>query len=189
MPHPLENVLNRKKNTLFLTLLGLTLAIMLVMNGAGGRLNTVAAPYGIVSFELAGSPQKAQVILDSWDHPAQLQAAFIQGLDYLYLVLYSTTIAQACLWAAKTLGRAGWPLASVGIPLAWGLWLAALSDAVENLALVEILFGSNASPWPEIAAVCAIIKFTLIFLGLVYALYALLIKFVILKKPSATKAS
>jgi hypothetical protein len=143
----------------------------------------------MVSLDFAGSPQRAKAILDSWDHPAQLRAAFIQGLDFLYLLVYSTTIAIACLWAGKTLHRAGWPLASIGIPLAWGLWLAALSDAVENVALVEILFGKYNSPWPEIAAACAILKFALIFLGLVYALYALLIKTVVIRKSSATKAT
>lgn len=186
MQHPLESILNRK--SVFLTLLGLTLAIMLVMSSAGSRLNTDAAPYGIVSFELARSPQRAQAILDSWDQAAQVQAAFIQGLDFLYLLLYSTTIAIACLWAGKTLGKAGWPLAALGTLLAWGLWLAALSDALENLALVEILFGRNTTPWPEIAAACAIIKFSLIFLGLVYALYALLIKLVAVRNSPATRA-
>lgn len=189
MRHPLEEVANSRKKTLFFSLLAFTLAIMLVMNSVGSVLNTVEAPYGIVSFELAGSPQKANVILDSWDTPAQLRAAFIQGLDFLYLILYSTTIALACLWAGETLARAGWPLASVGRPLAWGLWLAALCDAVENIALVIVLFGRNQSPLPEIAAICALVKFLLIFLGLVYTLYALLIKFSVARNTPATNTT
>jgi len=47
---------------------------------------------------------------------------------------------------------------------------AALFDAVENFALWKILLGAWASPWPELAAVCAQVKFGLLLLGLVYAL-------------------
>ena len=151
--------------------------IMLVMNTAGKSLNTEEAPYGIISFELAGSVQKTEDILNSWDPAAQLRASFIQGLDFLYLVIYSTTLVLAVLWASETLFKAGWPPASAGIYLAWGMWLAGVLDAVENIALVGMLFGNILSPLPEVAAVCAIIKFALIFIGLVYTLYALVIRF------------
>jgi small-conductance mechanosensitive channel len=189
MRHPLENIQNRSRTILFLVLLSLTIATMLVMNGAGSSLNTEEAPYGILSLELAGSQQRAKAILDSWDQAAQMRAAFIQGLDFLFLVLYSTTIGLACLWAGETLKRVGWSPSALGIPLAWGLWLAAFCDALENVALVVMLFGSITSPWPEIAVVCAVIKFVLIFLGLVYALYALVIRFASTVKSPATNAS
>jgi small-conductance mechanosensitive channel len=187
MRHPLMNIDDQRRNSLFLLLFGLTIVIMMVMNSVGSSLNTEEAPYGIVSFELAGRVPKAQAILDSWDAAAQVRAAFIQGLDFLFLIVYSTTIALACLWAGKTLKRAGWAPAGLGIPLAWGLWIAAICDAVENYALVRMLFVSITSPWPGIAAVCAVIKFALIFLGLVYALYALVIKFATSRKSSATE--
>jgi len=71
-----------------------------------------------------------------------------------------------------------WPLASLGVVLAWGQWLAAILDAVENLGLTLILFASVVSPWPEIARWCATLKFALILLGLVYALYGLAVAIV-----------
>lgn len=187
MRHPLENLSNRDKISLFILLFGLTIVIMIVMNSIGSALNTEEAPYGIISFELAGTEIRTKAILESWDHSAQLRAAFIQGLDFLYLLIYSTAIALACLWAGETLKKAGWPPARLGIPLAWGLWMAALCDALENFALVRLIFGSISPPWAEIAAVCAVIKFALIFLGLVYALYALVIRFAIARKSPATK--
>lgn len=181
--HPLGRISQGSRNTIFTLLLSLTVIIMLVMNTVGKSLNTDEAPLGIVSFEFAGSTQKAQKILDSWDNAAQLRAAFIQGLDFLYLVIYSTTIAIACLWAGQILHKARWPFASLGILLAWGLWLAAILDAVENIALVIIMLRRIITPLPEIAAVCATIKFALIFLGLVYALYALAIRLTLSLKP------
>jgi hypothetical protein len=52
--------------------------------------------------------------------------------------------------------------------------LAAVLDAVENLALVIILFGVVESPYPEIAKWCAVIKFIIVFMGIMYGLIGLL---------------
>ena len=60
-------------------------------------------------------------------------------------------------------------MATLGIVLAWGLWLAAVLDAKENLALIIILFNGPADPWPLLAQACAIAKFGLIIAGLLYA--------------------
>lgn len=176
MNHPLQSIHTNRKRTFFL-LLAATLLVMLIMNFVGTPLTTEAAPLGIISFELAGSVDEAQQIVDSWDQNAQLYAAFSLGFDYLFMVLYSTTIALACLWAGETLLGSGWPLSGLGVPLAWGLWLAALLDAVENLGLTRVLLVSNTSPWPEIAMWCAVVKFALIFLGLVYAFFGLVAYF------------
>jgi len=160
-----------KRLWVFLPLLVLTLLLMIVLNVVGAPLSTDAATNGIVSFELAGSVSQAHRIIDSWDNATRIRAAFSLGLDFLFLVAYSTTIALACAWAAGVIRARGWPLASAGILLAWGQWLAALLDAVENTALVIILFGSVTEPWPQIARWCAVFKFVLVLSGLVYAAF------------------
>jgi len=171
MRHPFEIIPTDRRTQIFLPLLVLTLLLMVAMNVIGEPLVTGAASNGIVSFELAGSVSKARQILDSWDEAARLHAAFSLGLDFLYLVAYSTTIGLACVLAAGVLRRRGWPLAGAGVPLAWGQWLAALLDVIENVALVSMLFGSVVEPWPQVARWCAIPKFVLILAGLLYALY------------------
>jgi hypothetical protein len=172
MRHPFDALPTGKRGQVFLPLLALTLLLMVVLNVSGGPLTTGAAPQGIVSFELAGSVSRIRHILDSWDEAAQLRAAFSLGLDFLFLVAYSTTIGFACLWAAGVARAREWPLAGAGIPLAWGQWLAALLDALENVALLIMLFGSVAEPWPQIARWCAVPKFVLVFVGLLYAALA-----------------
>jgi hypothetical protein len=141
-----------------------------------------------------------QQILASWDQRAQLSAAFSLGLDYVFMLAYSTTIGLACIWTADVLRRRSWPLAWVGAPLAWvgaplawvgaplawGQWLAAAFDATENIALVVILFGTVQAPWPEVARWCAIFKFSLIFLGLVYAFFGLVVSLVVKPKKMQT---
>jgi hypothetical protein len=170
--HPFLSLPPGVLSRLFWPFFALTLFLMIVMAAAGAPLNTGAAPQGIISFEFAGSAARTAEILDSWGEAGRLRAAFIQGLDFLFLVVYSTTIALGCLWAARWLEGRGWRLSSLGILLAWGQGLAALFDTVENIALVLLLFGWLASPWTQVAWVCAAVKFALIFMGMVYAFFA-----------------
>ena len=146
---------------------------MAALNWVGALLLTPPAPYGIVSFELAGSVEKTQAIIASWGLDAQLHAAFSLGLDYTFMLAYALTLSLACVWAGEVLARSAWPLAGLALPLAWGQWLAAVLDAVENLALWRSLSGPVQAPWPQIAYWCAGLKFMLILFGMIYAFYAL----------------
>jgi hypothetical protein len=120
---------------------------------------------------------KAQAILDSWDTRARLFAAFSLGFDYLYMPAYATAIGLGCLLAALALGERNWPLRTFGALLVVCLWVAAGFDALENLALGFILLGGEtAEVWPALARLCALVKFSLILLGLLYILYALVAK-------------
>ena len=51
------------------------------------NLVSTAAPNGIISFELAGSLERSQAILQSWSEQARSAALLIQGFDYLYLFM------------------------------------------------------------------------------------------------------
>ena len=170
MHHPFERIPTSKRWQIFVPLLVLTLAVMAVLNVVDGPLKTGAAPRGIVSYELAGSVAGARAILDSWSSQARVYAGFSLGFDFLFMVLYSVTIAYACVWVSGGLQGFWRPLASAGLLLAWGQGVAALLDATENAALLVMLFGVPAVPWPQVARGCATVKFTLVFLGLVYAI-------------------
>ena len=171
MQHPFEAISANRRGLYFWPLLFITLSLSVVMSIIGRPLTSSAAPSGIVSFELAGDITLARQIIQSWDESARLYAAFSLGLDFLYLVLYSTTIGLGCIWVAAVSRARQWPWAGIGSPLAWGLWLAALLDAIENVALTLALLSVPVEPWPQIARGCAIGKFTLIVVGLVYVLF------------------
>ena len=155
----------------FWPLLGLTIVLMIVFGITGAPLTTTAAPYGVISFELAGSVENTHLILNSWDANTQLRAAFGLGLDFMFMLAYASTIAFGCGMAAQVLNRSGWPLASWSDLISWAAILAAVMDVIENIALTKVIFGSLVFPWPEIARWCAIFKFSLIFIGIVYVLY------------------
>ena len=171
MTHPLAFIPPNWRGRVFWPLLALTLLLMLVFGVTGTPLNTEAAPDGVVSFEVAGSVARAEQILASWDAVARERAAFGLGLDFLFIPVYALTISLGCVMASDALRRRSWPLASPAAALIWGIFLAALLDVIENIALTTILFGSVSSPWPQIAQWCAVPKFGLLIVGLAYALY------------------
>jgi hypothetical protein len=160
--HPLAALSSGKRTRVFVPLLIATLVITFLFRFIGPARPT------IVDFELAGSVPQAQAIIDAWNENDRIRAGFSLGFDYLYMPVYSTTIALACVMAAGVLQRRAWHTA--GLLLAWGLWIAAVSDAAENLALFTELLGRNAAPWPQVAQTCAAIKFGLIGLGLLYVM-------------------
>jgi hypothetical protein len=167
LSHPLAFLAPRHLKPAFWFSLALTLACLAVFQGLDQPLRTLAAPSGIVSFEVAGSVQKTQAMLDSWDARGRLLNAFGLGFDFLFMPVYTTTLALGVLLASNR--RSGpWP--RLAAALGWAAYLGMAFDAIENTCLLTILLDSARSPFPEIAASCAWIKFTLIILPLGYAL-------------------
>jgi hypothetical protein len=170
MTHPFLSLKPEQQARLFLVFLIASLGLAILMNTTGGPLKTEESPAGIVSFEFSWTVSGATAMLDDWNENAKIRAGFVQGLDYLFLLIYSQAFGLACLLAGQRLQRRGWPGGSWGPGLAWGMWLAALLDAIENLALVFLLFGWLADPWPLLAGICASAKFGLLGVGLAYSL-------------------
>ena len=178
MKHPLGSLPSSSRKPLFFAFLAGTLILFAVFQVLDTPLQTPAAPNGIVSFELAGTPEKAFQILVSWEPASdeapiavpkgKLYAAFGLGLDYLFMPVYATALALGILLAA---GRHGGWFATLGAWLGWGAYAAAIFDAVENYALARMLLVNEIrSPYPQMAAYSASIKFGLLLLGLFYAL-------------------
>jgi hypothetical protein len=168
LAHPLNAIPAAKRVRVFVPLMIVTLLITFLFRFIG------PAQPSIVDFELAGSVPQAQSIIDAWNETDRIRAGFSLGFDYLYMPVYSTTIALACILAAGVLQRKAWH--TIGLLLAWGLWLAAIFDAIENLALFTELLGNNIAPYPQIAQICALIKFGLILLGLSYVITGVIAK-------------
>lgn len=126
------------------------------------------APHGIVSFELAKNKNQSRNIINSWDAKARTHAALSLGLDYLFLVAYAIFIALACLQVSRGLPNHFRRLAKTGSFLAGAQFLAAMSDALENFILIQLLLESSQANWPGLARWCAILKFAIIGAGWLY---------------------
>lgn len=173
MPHPFQGLSPRQRRRLFGWALGLTLVAAVILQIIDEPLITPAAPQGIVSFELAGTPQRAAAILQSWDAEARLHAAFSLGFDYLFMLAYASAIALGVLWVGEGLAG-GW--GRLGVVMAWAMGLAGLADATENALLWQILRQSAPEGYPAWARTAAVIKFALIILALSYLLAAALLR-------------
>ncbi|WP_437311079.1 hypothetical protein [Sorangium sp. So ce388] len=170
MRHPFEIIPAERRTPILWSLLALAVASGAAAAVADKRLRTGAAPWGIVSFELAGTRERVHRILESWDEDARVSAAFSLGIDYLLIMAYANGLALACVMGADALKERGRAGAGLGAPLAWGQWLAGLLDATENAALLKILRGSDQALWPALARRCAQVKFGLVGAGVAYAL-------------------
>jgi hypothetical protein len=127
---------------------------------------------GIVGLEVAGSVEAAEEVMAVWEDRDVIHAAFGTGLDYVFLFAYGNAVALACIWGRRVFRRSF--LVALGAVLAWGAWVAAALDAVENIALLDMIRGPVESPSPQVAAACAYPKFVLIYAGVFYAVAALL---------------
>jgi len=187
MQHPLEFIPAEYRQRIFFTFLALTLILFAIFRLLDQPLQTDAAPNGIVSFELAGDPQTARAITDSWKRMSLLLsavagqpdanivnvpyvfAAFGLGIDYLFMPVYALALAFGTLLAAR---KHGGIVYSIGALAGYGAFAAAIFDAMENYTLLQILIGNPQPSYPAIAAFCAVMKFGLIGFGVSYGLFA-----------------
>lgn len=146
----------------------LSLVLLIALRILDAPLRTTFAPRGIVSFELAKDADASRQILDSWNAEAKMHAALSLGLDYLFLIVYAVFISLACVQVGQSLRHRSPLLARLGEILAWSQFLAAILDAIENAALISLLFHSKGLWWPAVARGCALIKFTIVGAGLIY---------------------
>lgn len=173
MIDPYANLPRTLRRRLMLITSLVSILILVIFGWLGAPLTTPAAPLGMVSFQFVRTPQQVQALLASWDFRTQLIAAFCLGLDYLFMPAYALAISLADRWTGEVLRPRRWPFASLGAYLVWGVWLAALLDALENAFQAAMLFGS-VSPWlPGPTWLIASLKFGLVFIGLTYAFFGL----------------
>ena len=143
------------------------------------QLHHDSAPYGIVSFELAGDAHTASDILQGWGPSGQKTALYMQGLDNLYLLLYPTWFAVLLGRCAAALGPAGCAKekakrrslrAAVGRACGLAAWVVLyacpLFDYLENSQLDAMLFeGRPSIAHASRARVFAIVKFAALAVG------------------------
>lgn len=147
--------------------IGLALGLTAVFSLISRPLQTAVAPGGMITFEFAATPERAAAIVAGWDQRMQVLAGLNLGLDFLYPPLYAAAVSLSCLAAAKYYPAL---LRGLGSWLGTAVWIAALFDYVENVALIQILFGATGSLWAPLAAACAGLKFTILAIAILYAL-------------------
>lgn len=137
-------------------------ALTIAMTRMGAPLKTETSPLGIVSFELAGTPERAQRLLGEWS-PAQKEiAAKNIRLDYTYIVVYALAFSLACAAVADAAGDRRVVLQRAAALASWGALVAAILDVIENLAMMSELGAGASGAAPGVAFAAASLKFLLL---------------------------
>lgn len=133
---------------------------------------------GIVAFELAGSANEAQPIVNSWKVAGVLdQARCSLHLDFALILSYALLFSYLWTLVARGFSGLGEKFADLQRPrmsraaslfmigamvFALGQWVAGLLDVIENCSLLYMLEEGVSDPWPRIAAAAASLKFVLL---------------------------
>lgn len=168
---PNENPGSSPLKPLLWGLLALFLATMAGLGTIDQGLRVPASPLGIVSFEFCGFADTCDAALSQWGARGQQLAMLSLGVDYLYLLVYSSLIwvcLQLCLpGLSPSLQRPTRLIA--GLP-----FVAAAADAAENGCLIQIVLGDAHPLHGPAAGVFATFKFALLGIALAWLLFACL---------------
>ena len=146
--------------------------LLLAMSPAEQRMKDAGGP-GVVSFELAGSQDRAEEILSEWGEDGQDAARESLWIDFGFLVAYGIFLTLSLAAVRDMAGERGWRrLAAIGaVVVSFGA-LGAAFDALENTCLLLTLDGSGAA-FPLLATIFAGCKFVLLAIAIAYLLVGL----------------
>ncbi|ORW20209.1 hypothetical protein AWC18_12510 [Mycolicibacter nonchromogenicus] len=140
-----------------------TLAYAAVMVVLERGMRKTGGP-GIIGFELAGSAERAQEILEVWGDEGRRWARWSLWLDFGYMATYGTL---ALLLIERARARHGHPIALRLLPIG-----AVAGDAIEGVALLKALEGVDIGTNARRGRGAALVKFALLAVGLVYTVSA-----------------
>jgi hypothetical protein len=161
--HPVLGLTPTKRALVFVAALVFGFVLWYALQTLDAALVNPKAPWGIVSLQVAHTPDRSQEVIGSWDKSARESAQSGLLLDFLFPVCYSTALTVVCFWAAALFRERGYRKTSwLAAVIAWAQWPAAVFDYIENIALWVEVRGTIVDPWPRIAYVCASMKFFLV---------------------------
>ncbi len=159
---------NKVKITLILfVLLVISIAVMRYLDSF---LTTEVVPNGIVSFELAKEISVSAAMINSWDAQAKAAAGISLGFDFLFMLLYASFLAMLVLRVNEKI-LSDSTSKSLKKVLISAPFMAAFFDMIENVALIRLFLGDFHQIWSLTAFYAATIKFTILFIVIVYILF------------------
>jgi hypothetical protein len=164
MPHVFSLMPPPYRRVLLAVCLAGSAGLMLVLTVQGMPLRNPAAPLGVVSFELARTQDRAEQILESWrglERTAERQLL----IDFGFLIVYPALLALCCAMLSEA---AAGRLQAVGVCISWAVLAAGPLDALENIALLQMLRHGAGAALAQTAAGCASLKFLAVFFAFGY---------------------
>lgn len=174
--HPFRWVPARSRKHFFLAAFSATLVLWLALLMLDKGLQGERGPLGgIVALQLAGSLDAVGQLLALWGGSGKVLAAFQLGIDYLFIVLYTTAIALGCAVVLSDASQNFRFVRGLCTAIAWGVVVAGMLDALENAALIKLLVGPTNAALPLIATTFAALKFLLLAAAIIFLVCAKLV--------------
>ena len=173
----LETLLNKpkKKVLILITIISFIAFILLTLVMAPTELylkeNT---GYGVFEFEFAWTAERINQIFNAWGSDGQQRQTLVTYIDFLYIVSYVFCYTGCILLITRKLENKS---QKIGLKMTTTPLIAGIFDVIENINLLLMLANDTfiRSGSPFIASLCATIKFGMLFLGLIFILYGILV--------------
>jgi len=171
----------KNKVVIFITIIAFILAIIIsqvIMAPIEAELKG-STGYGVLEFEFAWTSEQINRIFKAWGSEGKKKEAYVTYVDFLFIPCYSLFMAGCLLLVTRNLeGR----LQEIGLYMTIIPFIAGIFDVIENINLL-LMLTDDRFVWslsPFIASLCATIKFSLIFIAIIFFVAALII--VVIKK-------
>ena len=185
MMHPLARLAPPTERTLVRALAVVSAVVLGVLTLAETHNHTSVAPFGIVSFQIAGKPLMSELILEKWrslpDGYFWVQVSLVT--DYAFMIAYSTLLALLSLRLGRKLATRDPSNMNVAVFVAWLQTLALPLDMVENSVHLAMLNGGSTETYTMIGFVCALAKFACLGAFTMFALASGIMLLVTKEKP------
>lgn len=166
MSHRFESISPHRLNVAFWLLTAVTAILLTVEGIIYLKLTNPVAPLGILSLELAATPDRLNQVVGSWAEGPKSGMIFSLGLNFLCVFTLTNAIAAACVIAGKHLSGS---FSRLGPLLAWALWLAAVIWVIQNSLLAWGVLAHPNQFTTAVSASLAMAKFAIVGAGILYA--------------------
>lgn len=171
----------KNKVVIFITIIAFILAIIIsqvIMAPIEAELKG-STGYGVLEFEFAWTSEQINRIFKAWGSEGKKKEAFVTYIDFLFIPCYSLFMAGCILFVTRNLDER---MQEIGLYMTIIPFIAGIFDVIENINLL-LMLTDDRFVWslsPFIASLCATIKFSLIFIAIIFFVAALII--VVIKK-------
>ena len=169
----LEKLIEFPKNkvVILITLIAFILALLIsqfIMAPIEAELKG-STGYGVIEFEFAWTSEQINTIFKAWGSEGKKKEAFVTYVDFFFIPCYSLFMAGCILLVTRNLeGK----LQEIGLYFTIMPFIAGIFDVIENINLLLMLTNESFiwSLSPFIASLCATIKFSLLFIVIIFFL-------------------
>ena len=171
----------RNKILILITVVAFILALLisqLIMAPIEAELKG-ATGYGVIEFEFAWTSERINTIFKAWGSEGKKKELYVTIVDFFFIPCYSLFMEGCILLVTRKLdGKSQ----EIGFYFTIMPFIAGIFDIIENIILLLMLTNESFiwSLSPFIASLCATIKFSLLFITIIFFIVALII--IIIKK-------